>query len=168
MLSQLHSVFTTHTLIEREVSSLIASGTVRKIQLRGSAAEGRGGEVSGAGGDFGLILSETYTILLMSHVGELTSFTKWAAETGRTVVSISHSGLVTQGVQEEEIKKAVEMGFLTMDYSLREAGYTISVPGSGKFIKNLRGGRRELLRALKRQKYQEMLEKVPRFAACQC
>ena len=160
MLSQLHSVFTTHTLIEREVSSLIASGTIRKLQLRGSAAEGRGGEVSGAGGDFGLILSETYTMLLMSHTSELASFAKWIAETGRTVVSISHTALAAQGVQEEEIKKAVEMGFLTMDYSLREAGYTISVPRSGKFIKNLRGGRRELMRALKRQKYKEMLEKV--------
>jgi len=168
MLSQLHSVFTTHTLIEREVSSLIASGTVRKIQLRGSAAEGRGGEVSGAGGDFGLILSETYSGMLEPHTTELASFATWIAEAGRTVVSVSHSTVVAQGVQEEEIKKAVEMGFLTMDYSLREAGYTISVPGSGKFVKNLRGGRRELSRALKRQKYQEMLEKVPRFAACQC
>jgi hypothetical protein len=63
-------------------------------------------------------------------------------------------------VAEEEIKKLIEAGFLTMDYSIREAGYTISVPGSGNFIKNLRGGRRELLRALKRQKYREMLEKV--------
>src|SRR5277367_4303389 len=160
MLSQLHSVFTTHTLIEREVSSLIASGAVRKLQMRGSAAEGRGGEVSGAGGDFGLVLSETYSMMLAPHKAELASFAIWIAEAGRTVVSISHSTVLAQGVQEEEIKKAVELGFLTMDYSLREAGYTISVPGSGKFVKNLRGGRRELMRALKRQKYKEMLEKV--------
>ena len=164
MLSQLHSVFTTHTLIEREVSSLIASGTVRKLQLRGGAAEGRGGEVSGVGGDFGLILSETYSMILRPYAAELASFVKWIPEAGRTVVSISHASVVAQGVQEEEIKKAVEMGFLTIDYSLREAGYTMSVPGSGQFVKNLRGGRRELSRALKRQKYQEMLEKVLEFA----
>jgi hypothetical protein len=162
MLSQLHSVFTTHTLIEREISSLISSGTIRKLQLRGSAAEGRGGQVSGAGGDFGLILSETYSAILAPHSSDLTSFTKWVGEVGRTVVSISHSSLVAQGVEDGEIKKAVEMGFLTIDYSLREAGYTISVPGSGKFIKNLLGGRKELLRGLKRQRYKEMLEKVLR------
>jgi len=160
MLSQLHSVFTTHTLIEREVSLLIASGTLRKLQLRGSAADGGGGEISGAGGDFGLILSETYSMILAPHAAKLASFTNWIAEAGRTVVSISHSSVLAQGVQEDEVKKAVEMGFLTMDYSLREAGYTISVPGSGKFVKNLRGGRRELSLALKRQKYRELLEKV--------
>jgi len=40
-----------------------------------------------------------------------------------------------------------------------EEGYTICVPGAGAFVTNLRGGRKELLKALKRQKYKEMLEK---------
>jgi hypothetical protein len=160
MLSQLHSVFTTHTLIERELSTLIASGVIRKLVLRGTSADGRGGEVTGVGGDFGLILSSTYTNLLSLHRTYLNEFSKWIENAGRNVVSISHPGLIEQGITDEEIKKAVELGFLTMDYSLREAGYTISVPGIGNFVKNLRGGRRELLRALKRQKYHEMLEKV--------
>jgi len=159
MLSQLHSVFTTHTLIERELSDLIASGFIRKLSLRGSSTRGRGGEVTGSGGEIGLVLSSTYSTLLSSH--NLGEFSKWITGPGRTAVSISHSSLIDQGVMNEEIKKAVESGFLTIDYSIREAGYTVSVPGSGVFIKNLRGGRKELLRSLKRQKYKEMLEKVP-------
>jgi Serine-threonine protein kinase 19 len=160
MLSQLHSVFTTHTLIERELSNLIMSGVVRKLLLRGSSADGRGGEVTGAGGDVGLLLSSTYASLLSPHATSLPEFTNWINSSGRTGVSISHNTLVSQGVIAEEIKKAVELGFLIIDYSIREAGYMLSVPGAGRFIRNLRGGRRELLRSLKRQKYKEMLEKV--------
>jgi hypothetical protein len=137
------------------------SGVIRKLLLRGSSANGRGGEVTGAGGDFGLILASTYHSLLESHGPIFGGYPTWLASAGRTAVSVSHSNLIAQGVvAEEEIKKLIEAGFLTMDYSIREAGYTISVPGSGNFIKNLRGGRRELLRALKRQKYREILEKV--------
>ena len=158
MLSQLHSVFTTHTLIERELSSLVERGVVRKLQLRGSAADGRGGEVTGVGGDFGLILSATYNELLSQHAG-VETFAEWLSGPGKTVVTILHSRLV-EHVGEADIKRLVEMGFLTMDYSIREAGYLISLHGVGNFIRNLRGGRKELLRALKRQKYREMLEKV--------
>lgn len=156
MLSQLHSVFTTHTLIERELSTLIGAGVIRKLVLRGSSSSGRGGEVTGTGGDTGLILSSIFISLLPP---ELATFSTWINGPGRSVVSISHSALVNE-VAEEEIKRTVEAGFLTMDYSLREAGYTISIPGSGGFIRNLRGGRTELLRSLKRQKFKEMLEKV--------
>ena len=160
MLSQLYSVFSNHTLIERELSTLIASGVVRKLLLRGSSADGRGGEVTGMGGEFGLVLQETYSSLISPHSLELHAFAKWHEDAGHLVVSISHANLVAQGITADEIKKAVELGFLTIEYSLREAGYTISVPGSGNFIRNLRGGRRELLRYLKRQKYKETLEKV--------
>src|SRR6266496_1995728 len=145
MLSQLHSVFTTHTLIERELSTLIASGVIRKLVLRGSSPTGRGGEVTGSGGDIGLILSSTYTALLSSQ--NLGEFSNWITGPGRTIVCTSHSSLIDLGVTNEEIKKAVEAGFLTIDYSIREAGYTISVPGSGAFVMNLRGGRKELLRS---------------------
>jgi Serine-threonine protein kinase 19 len=149
MLSQLHSVFTTHTLIEREVSTLIASGVIRKFLLRGASVEGRGGEVNGAGGDYGLLLSSVYTSLLAPHTAELKEFSKWITGPGRTVLSISRSALVAQGVPKEETKRAVELGFITIEYSISEGGYTISAPGSGSFIRNL-----------KRQKYKEMLEKV--------
>jgi hypothetical protein len=160
MLSQLHSVFTTHTLIERELSHLISRGHVRKVLLRASSPAGKGGQVSGAGGEFGLVLMETFNSLLTPHAGDLPAFSKWAgSEAARGVVSISHSTLFKEGVGEEEIKKAVEAGFITLDYSIREPGYTISVPGSGAFVRNLRGGRRELLRTLRRQRYKEMLEK---------
>lgn len=161
MLSQLHSVFNTHTLIERELSALVEKGILRKLILRGSVEGGQGGEVTGAGGgDFGLILSSSYLSLLSSHSSQLDNFTTWIQGPGRTTVAISHAGLVHQGITDEEIKKLIEMGFLIIDYSIREAGYTISVPGVGRFVRNLRGGRKELLRALKRQKYKEMLEKV--------
>jgi len=60
MLSQLHSVFNTHTLIERESSTLISNGIIRKIILRGSVESGKGGEVTGLGGDIGLILSSSF------------------------------------------------------------------------------------------------------------
>lgn len=164
MLSQLHSVFTTHTLIERELSTLIASGVIRKLVLRGSSTSGQGGEVTGSGGEIGLILSSTYTKLLSPH--NLGGFSKWINAAGCTAVSTSHSNLIDQGVTGEEIKKAVECGFLTIDYSIRDAGYAISVPGSGAFIMNLRGGRKELLRSIKRQKYKEILEKVRPFINC--
>jgi len=160
MLSQLHSVLFMHTLIERESSSLIEAGVIRKILLRGSSSGGRGGEVTGAGGEFGLILSETYAAMLSTASLQSGAFSEWASNAGRTVLSITHSNLLAQGITLEEIKKIVEAGFLTMDYSLREDGYTMSVPGSGNFVRNLKGGRKELLRALKRQKYHEMLEKV--------
>ena len=165
MLSQLHSVFTTHTLIERELSTLIASGVIRKLVLRGSSTSGRGGEVTGSGGEIGLILSSTYTNLLSSH--NLGEFSKWID--GRRTVPPSQFRiriLLIRVSRDEEIKKAVESGFLTIDYSIRDAGYTISVPGSGAFIMNLRGGRKELLRSIKRQKYKEILEKVPPFIDC--
>jgi hypothetical protein len=163
MLSQLPSVFSTHTLIERELSTLISSGIVRKLILRGSSADGRGGEVTGAGGDVGLITASTYHYLIESHGPIFGGYPTWLTNAGRTAVSVSHSSLIAQEVAtEEEIKKLIEAGFLTMDYSIREAGYTISVPGSGNFVRNLRGGRQELLRSLKRQKYKEMLEKVNR------
>jgi Serine-threonine protein kinase 19 len=158
MQSQLHSVFSTHTLIERELSTLISSGIIRKLVLRGSSSEGKGGEVTGVGGEFGLILSSNYMNLLSFHPN-LVEFSKWVQDQGRNIVRISHSDLISQ-VHEDEIKKAVELGFLTMDYSLRETGYTISVPGIGNFVKNLRGGRTQLLRSLKRERYKEMLEKV--------
>jgi len=158
MLSQLHSVFTTHTQIERELSNLISAGVLRKILLRGSS-EG-GGQVSGAGGDFGIILSETYNNLLSSYGDMFGNFPEWLSSLGRTVVSVSRESLHGIGVTDEEIQRLIEAGFLTMEYSLREAGYTISVPGIGNFVKNLRGGRRELLRVLKRQTYKEILEKV--------
>lgn len=161
MLSQLHSILSNHTLIERELSALIASGVVRKLLLRGSSADGRGGEVTGMGGEIGLVLQETYSSLISHHSLELPAFAKWHEDGGHLVVSIPHSNLIAQGITADEIKKAVELGFLTIEYSLREAGYTISVPGSGNFIRNLRGGRRELLRYLKRQRYKESLEKVP-------
>jgi hypothetical protein len=159
MLSQLHSVFTTHTQIERELSDLISAGVVRKILLRGSSD--RGGQVSGAGGDFGIILSDTYNSLIAGH-GEIfgTSFLGWLCGEGQTAVSISREGLNNVGVNDEEIQRLIEAGFLTLEYSLKEAGYTISVPGIGNFVKNLRGGRKELLRILKRQTYKEILEKV--------
>ena len=159
MISQLNSVFTTHTLIEREISTLIASGVIRKLLLRGASADGRG-EVTGAGGNYGLVLSSVYTSWLTSYTSDLMEFSKWITGSGCTVLSISHSALVAQGVPNEEIKSAVEFGFLTMEHSISEGGYTVSIPGSGNFIRNLRGGRRELLKPLKRQKYKEMLEKV--------
>jgi len=161
MLSQLHSVFTTHTLIERELSHLISHGHVRKFLLRASSPAGRGGQASGVGGEFGLILVETFNALLHPHWSEIPHFCKWAEsqEATRGSVSISHSALLQQGIDDREIKKVVELGFLTLDYSIREQGYTISVPGTGPFIRALRGGRRELLKALKRQPYKEMLEK---------
>jgi Serine-threonine protein kinase 19 len=160
MLSQLHSVFTTHTLIERELSNLISTGVIRKLLLRGSSADGKGGEVTGAGGEFGLILSSTYKSMLDLSKSDFGGFEKWVEGPGRSVLSISHSDFISQGIMEEEVKALIEAGFLTIDYSIREAGYTLSVPGVGDFIRNLRSGRKELLRALKRQPYKEMLEKV--------
>jgi Serine-threonine protein kinase 19 len=163
MLSQLHSVFTTHTLIERELSTLISAGHVRKLLLRGLSPAGKGGQVSGAGGEFGLVLVQTFNDLLRPHATDLPAFSKWTeSEAARGVVSISHSALLAQNVPDAEIKKAVEAGFLTLEYSIREPGYTLSLPGTGPFIRNLRGGRKELLRALKRQRYKEMLEKTLR------
>jgi hypothetical protein len=56
---------------------------------------------------------------------------------GMLTVAISHAGLVSEGIQDEEIKKLIEMGFLIIDYSISlEAGHTISVPGVGAFIKD--------------------------------
>src|SRR5436190_21592977 len=107
MLSQLHSVFSTHTLIERELSTLIASGFIRKLVLRGSSTR-RGGEVTGSGGDIGLIISSTYTTLLSSH--NLGEFSNWVNGPGRPMVSTSHSSLIDLGVTNEEIKKAVDAG----------------------------------------------------------
>src|SRR5271169_385555 len=106
MLSQLHSVFSTHTLIERELSTLIASGIICKLVLRGSSSDGRGGEVTGTGGEIGLILSSAFTSLIPS---DLPSFSSWIQGPGRTVVSVSHSNLVSS-VTEEEIKRAMEAG----------------------------------------------------------
>jgi Serine-threonine protein kinase 19 len=173
MLSQLHSVFNTHTLIERDLSALIFNGIIRKIILRGSVESGKGGDVTGLGGDVGLILSSTFQDLLSSHGAVFQTFAKWVEGLGRGTVAISHKTLVEQGVEDEEIKKLIEMGFLVIDYSIGEEGYTICVPGAGGFVRNLRGGRKELLRALKRQKYKEMLEKVqmpssPTFRLCSC
>jgi hypothetical protein len=158
MLSQLHSVFTTHTLIERELSTLIASGFLRKLLLRGSSDK-NGGQVTGAGGEVGLLLSSTYLSLLNSHGSLFGSFPVWVAGPGKSIVSISHTDLLTAGITDHDIKMLIEHGFLTIDYSIREEGYAISVPGVGNFIRNLRGGRREMLRVLKRQRYKEMLEK---------
>lgn len=161
MLSQLHSVFTTHTLIERELSQLIAQGHIRKLLLRASSPLGKCGQVTGAGGEFGLILIDAFNTLLHPHSCDLPTFTTWTqAESSRSVVSVSHAALLTHRIPEGEIKKAVEVGFLTLDYAIPEPGYTLSIPGSGAFIRNLRGGRKELLRALKRQRYREMLEKT--------
>ena len=44
----------THTLIERELSTLIASGIIRKLALHGSSTIGRGGELAGSGGEIAL------------------------------------------------------------------------------------------------------------------
>jgi len=158
MLSQLHSVFTTHTQIERELSNLIVAGVIRKILLRGSSDGG--GQVSGAGGDFGLILSEAYNSMISIHGESFGRFPDWLNGPGRAVVSISKEGLNEAEISDEEIQHLIEAGFLTLEYSMKEAAYTISVPGIGNFVKNLRGGRRELLRILKRQTYKEILEKV--------
>ena len=161
MVSQLHSVFTTHTLIERELSHLISQGHVRKLLIRASSLAGKGGQISGVGGEFGLILVETFNSHLHLQASDIPKFCEWAQhhESTRGSVSISHATLLDEGMDDTEIKKAVELGFLTLDYSIREPGYTISMPGTGAFIRSLRGGRRELLKALKRQPYKEMLEK---------
>jgi hypothetical protein len=160
MLSQLHSVFTTHTLIERELSTLIDSGHIRKLLLRGST-DGNGGQVTGAGGEVALLPSSTYISLLQSFGDVFGGFPTWLAGPGKSAVSISHKDLLGHvGVTEIELKRLIEQGFLTIEYSIREAGYSISVPGVGNFIRNLRGGRRELLRYVKRQKYKEVVEKV--------
>jgi len=116
--------------------------------------------VTGLGGDIGLILSSSFQDLLSSHGSQFETFAKWVEEPGRGIVSISHKTLLEQGVEDEEIKKLIELGFLIIDYSMGEEGYTICVPGAGAFVTNLRGGRKELLKALKRQKYKEMLEKA--------
>jgi hypothetical protein len=165
MLSQLHSVFNTHTLIERDLSTLISNGIIRKIILRGSVESGKGGDVTGLGGDIGLILTSSFYDLLSSHGSQFETFAEWVEGPGRGTVVISHKALVKQGVEDEEIKKLIEMGFLIIDYSMGEEGYTICVPGAGAFVRNLRGGRKELLKALKRQKYKEMLEKVDAFSS---
>lgn len=116
--------------------------------------------MTGLGGDIGLILSSSFQERLSSHGSQFETFAKWVEGLGRGTVAISHKALVEQGVEDEEIKKLIEMGFLIIDYSMGEEGYTICIPGAGAFVRNLRGGRKELLKALKRQKYKEMLEKV--------
>ena len=162
MLSQLHSVFNTHTLIERELSTLIEQGILRKLLLRGSIETGLSGQATSSGSDVGLILSSTYIALLSSHSPLFDNFTRWIQNAGRTAVGISHAGLVEHGIHDGEINKLIEMGFLVIQHERggTDEGYSISVPGVGGFIRSLRGGRKELLRALKRQKYKEMLEKV--------
>ena len=116
--------------------------------------------MTGLGGDIGLILSSSFQDLLSAHGSQFETFAKWVEEPGRGIVSISHKTLVEQGVEDEEIKKLIEMGFLIIDYSMGQEGYTICIPGAGAFVRNLREGRKELLKALRRQKYKEMLEKV--------
>ena len=59
------------------------------------------------------------------------------------------------------------MGFLT----LRNAdSYWLAVPNVGPFLVHLANGRAELQQALKRRKYQEILEKVAHFVdlCCSC
>jgi hypothetical protein len=160
MLSQLHSIFTTHTQIERELSKLVSAGVIRKILLRGSSDGG--GQVSGAGGDTGLILSDKYQTVLWKEHDPHSKFSEWLSGPGQTAVSVSKDDLSNLGISDEEIQRLIETGFLTLEYSMKTIAYTLSVPGIGNFVKNLRGGRRKLLRVLKRQTYKEMLEKVRR------
>ena len=77
MLSQLHSVFNTHTLIECELSTLIDQGIFRKLLLRGSIEPGPSGQATSSGSDVGLILSSTYISLVASHSPLFDNFTRW-------------------------------------------------------------------------------------------
>lgn len=155
MMSQLHSVFTDHTEIEREVASLISSGVIRKNVLREASQRG-------ASGDFGIILSSTYMSILSLHEGSsLHAFKEWVEGPGRTAVYVSSEELTSTGIPPDSIQHLIEFGFLTLDPSSVSSRYTISVPGIGNFIKSLRSGRKGYLRTLKRQPYHEILEKVP-------
>ena len=98
--------------------------------------------------------------MLNPHATEVVSFTKWICRCGTNCGVNFDFKFYNTGCPERIKQENIELGCLTMEYSLRESGYTISVPASGKFVKNLRGGGRELLRTLRRQKYQDMLENV--------
>jgi Serine-threonine protein kinase 19 len=146
--------------LERELSNLVQNGTVRRVLLSGSTLDGKAGQIRSAGGEYGLIISSTHRALVEKHVIQSTGFMKWLDSVGRSLVTVSHSDLNTRGVSEEEIYALVESGFLTIEYSLNESGYAISLPGTGDFVRNLRAGRRELLTILNRQRYKELLEKA--------
>jgi hypothetical protein len=92
----------THTLIQRELSALIASGIMRKLVLHRSLTIGRCGELAGSGGEIALIPLSAYTSLHSPH--NLLRFSKWIDGPGRSSVSISHpsprSGCHERGNQE--------------------------------------------------------------------
>jgi Serine-threonine protein kinase 19 len=155
MMSQLHSVFTNHTEIEREVASLISAGRIRKIMVREPASK------SGAIGDFGIILSSSYVSMILLYGDTLQNFRNWVDGPGRAAVYVSSQELTSHDITMEDIQHLIEHGFLTLESSLVHSQYTVSVPGIGSLIKSLRTGRKDYLRALKRQPYHELLEKVP-------
>ena len=167
---QLHSVLTAHSHIDREIEERLIEGSLLKIQIRASAADG---EIQAGGSDFGLIQMDKYLQLVITASQDAVTTSEDHDEALRKFHSIFlrrngivRSGLIKAtylleevGLSQAQLRFLVNKGFLVLSSHLNSSTLAVSIPNSGLYVKSLLSGRRQILKHLKRQPYNELLEK---------
>ncbi|OLL23589.1 Meiotically up-regulated gene 51 protein [Neolecta irregularis DAH-3] len=155
LLHQLHSLCTTnHTQVDRELADICEKGYLQRIMFHGRNE-----------GDFALMLAQDFKGILEklkaseSEIsGAVENFEKVLFEKNGVFTGVRITNGQNSELTKTNISTLCSKGLLTLDHTF-PGSYAISLPNIGTFLRNLRSGRREILRILKKQQFKEILEK---------
>jgi len=145
MKHMVYSHVTNRTKVDKEIDELQHSGVIRMFKL--------GGEQD----SLAILFENDFIQLIKRRCNNSSLIEKFIKNVLRKIhdISIDKSTLTQSGFSEDDIKGLVQECLLTVR---TPSTYWFCFPGAGEFMRSYRKGRQAILSAIRKSKYQQILQ----------